>query len=242
MLAKEQVQVFPQVTGKIVKKLVEEGQWIEKGTPLVEIDRDIVGYEFERAKVESPISGTVGKIFLDEGASVAPQVPIALVFKIGSVKVMADVAEKDISKIRRGAIAKVSVDAYSAQTFKGTVTKISPMVDLMSRTASVEITVANPGHKLKPGMFANVELVVGSRKDVAHLPQTAVLEEFGEEKKYAFVIENNKAVRREVKTGLISGDLIEIKTGIEPGELVVVKGQHYLKENEEVEIVKGGSQ
>src|SRR3989338_7439409 len=79
--------VYPKVSGKIIEKVKEEGSAIAKGEPILYIDRDEIGLKFEKAPVESPLAGTVGRIYVDMGTNVTAQTPVALVANMDSVKI-----------------------------------------------------------------------------------------------------------------------------------------------------------
>ena len=232
-----QVQVFAEVPGKLIRYTVNEGDRVNKDQVIALIVRSITGMEFEPVRVKSPISGIVGKLFLDQGSAVAPQIPVAMVVRMDKVKAVFNVGEKDLAKVRKGIVAEIRVDTYPKEVFKGTVTRISPIIDPMSRSATCEATIPNPKHKLKPGMFAEVDLLVEIHKSTILLPREAVIQDLEKGTFYLFVVKNGKAIKREVEIGLTSKDTIEIKAGINQEDKIIIKGQHYLKGEEEVEIV-----
>src|SRR3989338_5898415 len=150
--ALEEVVVYPKVSGKIIEKVKKDGSEVEKGDAIFYIDRDEVGLKFEKAPVESPLDGVVGRIYVDVGANVTPQTPVALIVYMDKVKIDLSIPEKYIPQVLLGQNAAIIVDAY-AEKFKGVVTKISPVLDIDTRSAPAEITVNNKGHRLKSGMF-----------------------------------------------------------------------------------------
>jgi RND family efflux transporter MFP subunit len=115
---------------------------------------------------------------------------------------------------------------------------ISPTLRAMSRTASVEITIDNSSHRLKPGMFARVTLPVEVHENAILVRRSAVIEDKTSGEKYLFTVKGDIATRRTVKTGFVKSDVIEILSGVEPGEKVVVSGQNYLEDSERVNVVK----
>jgi multidrug resistance efflux pump len=119
----------------------EDGSPIKIGEVIAYIDRDEVGLKFEKAPVESPLSGTVGRIYVDIGSSVTAQTAIAYVVSMDNVKTNLNIPEIYLPKINVGQAAEVFIDAYPDEKFIGIVTKVSPVVDLDTRTAPVEITI-----------------------------------------------------------------------------------------------------
>lgn len=236
----EQVTVFSEVPGKLLRYTVQEGDWIEKGKILGLVDRAVTAMEFEEVKLKSPISGIVGRLYLDKGSTISPQTPVAMVAKMDRVRISFAIAEKDITKVIKGQRAQIRVDAYPGKIFSGKVSRITPVCDSMTRTFPGEIIVANPQHKLKPGMFAEVNIVVETHRNTLLLPREAVLEDRLRNIFYLFVVKDNKAVKKEIEIGLTKNDIVEIESGLKLEEKVIVAGQHYLKGGEKVKIVRGG--
>ncbi|MBU1997910.1 MAG: efflux RND transporter periplasmic adaptor subunit, partial [Candidatus Omnitrophica bacterium] len=156
--AKNEVLVYPKVTGKIVEKLKVEGDKVAKVEVIVYIDRDEVGLKFNKAPVESPLTGVIGKMYVDIGSQVSSQTPVAMVLDMDTVKINLDIPEKYIPKIYVGQEARITVDAYPDRDFSGKITQISPLVNQENRAAPIEITIENPEHLLKSGMFVRTTL------------------------------------------------------------------------------------
>lgn len=226
--AREEAQVYPKVSGKILEKVREEGARVAKGDVLAYVDRDEVGFTYEKAPVESPLAGYVGRVYVDRGASVTLQTPVALVVDIEAVEVALDVPEKFIAKVKLEQDAELTVDAWPGEIFHGKVTKISPVIDLETRTAPVEIAIANPGYRLKPGMFARVRLVLDERKNVPVIIKEAVLGK--DPDMYVYVANGGIARLRNVRLGLREGNDCEVTAGLSAGDRVVVMGQQRLRE------------
>ncbi len=226
--AREEAKVYPKVSGKILEKIREEGAAVAKGEVIASIDRDEVGFTFAKAPVESPLSGLVGRVYTDLGASVTPQTPIALVVDITAVELALDVPEKFIAQVGLDQAAELTLDAWPGETFTGKVTKISPVIDLDTRTAPVEITIPNPGYRLKPGMFARVQLALEERKNVPIIRKEAI--QGRPPDAYVYVISNQTAQLRPVRLGLQEGSNFEVTQGVATGELVVIMGQQRLRD------------
>ena len=236
----ETVTLMSKIPGKIDSFLVKEGDIVKKDDVLVLIDRDIEGMKYEKASIKSPINGTVIKKFLDEGSQVEPSVspmmriPVIMVANIDTVKVLGNVSEKYLGKLKEGAEARVKVDAYPDEVFLGEVTRIAPLVDLTTRTAEVEIEISNEGHRLKPGMFARVSLILEKKENALVVPIKAVLN--GNNRKFVFVINNKAAHKKEVKTGIYQKDSLEIVEGLKEGDWVITEGNYGLKDGALVKI------
>ena len=224
--AQEEALIYPKVAGKIIAKVKDEGNRVAKGDVIAYIDRDEVGFTYEKAPVESSLSGFVGRMYVDRGTSVTPQTPVAMVVDIEAVELALDVPEKFLAQVKLGQTAELTVDSSPGETFFGKVTKISPVIDLETRTAPVEITIANPGYRLKPGMFARVCLVLEERPSVPVIMKEAILGK--EPDTYVYVVNSNTAHLRNVRMGIREGSDYEILEGLKLGERVVIMGQQRL--------------
>lgn len=224
--AREEARVYPNVSGNIMKKVLDEGARVKKGDIIAYIDRDEVGFTFKKAPVESPLTGYIGRMYVNLGTSVTPLTPIAMVIEIDAVELILNVPEKFIVQVKLGQTAEFTVDAWPQETFIGKVTKISPVIDLDTRTAPVEITIPNPGHRLKPGMFARVKLVLKERNKVPVVMKEAVLGK--DPDTYVYVISDGIAHLRNVRLGIREGADYEVTKGLKPEERVVIMGQQRL--------------
>ena len=234
--AKERIEVYPRVNGKIIKKNVMEGDRIKKGQIIALIDRDEPGFKFEPAPIDSLLAGIVGRVYVDLGTRVTPQTPVALIVDMDQVKVKINVVERELPKIKIGQEAQIKVDAYPEETFVGKVWKISPVVDIESRTAPIEILISNPNHLLKPGMFASVRIIVKEYNQVPVIKRDTIVRE--DSGSYVFLIEDNKAHKRKIQLGLNQADMIEVTSGLTGGETIVITGQQGLRNGMSVEVIE----
>ena len=234
-----EVDVYTRVSGKLIKKIKEEGDSVEKGEIVALIDRDEPALGFTKAEVKSPIEGTVIRYYVDVGDSVIPQEPmpqepVLNIAYMDKVKIVVNVGEKDIAKLRKGEKVRVSVDAYPEENFLGRVVKVAPAVDPRSRKLKVELEIENKDHRLKPGMFADVEIIYNEHSNVLVVPRIAVLEKEG--RTILFTVDDDSAKLREVKTGISDEEKIEIVEGLSEGESVVIEGNYGLTDGAKVEV------
>ena len=176
--------------------------------------------------LNSPIAGTVIERNATVGASVGTDANLFKIIDLSRVWIDANVFEKDLARVRMGQEVKVNLPALPGSTYTGRVILIDSVVDPETRTIKVRTEVANPDSRLKPDMFANVEIVTDLNRSAISVPQTAVLNDGG--KTVVFVAEGNGYQKREVHTGIQNGDRLEIVEGLSPGEKVVVKGNYLL--------------
>jgi membrane fusion protein (multidrug efflux system) len=235
--AKDEASVVSKVPGKLVEYAVNEGDLVQKGQAIANIDRDETGLKFELAKVESPLAGVVGRILLDKGAAVEPNKDaLAIIVDMEEMIVRLNIPEQDIPYIKKTLKAVVKVDAYPLEEFPGEVSRVSEMVDPQTRTLPIEIRILNKEHKLKSGMFARIKIIAAELKGVLVLHQDAIIQEMGE--KFVFLVKNNIADKRKVVLGKRDDGKIEILEGVREGDEVIVFGQQGLKDGASVAVSK----
>jgi len=176
--------------------------------------------------LNSPIDGTVVERNATIGATVGPDANVFKIIDTSRVWVDANVFEKDLSRVRVGQGVKLSVTAFPGTTFSGRVIFINTVVDPDSRTVKVRTEVPNPDGRLKPEMFANIEIVTDVKGAAISIPQSAVLDDNG--KNIVFVADGNTYTQRQVQLGIKNGDRVEIIDGLNSGDKVVTKGNYLL--------------
>jgi len=238
--AQDEVGVYPKVSGKLAEYKVNEGDKVNKGDVVALIDRDETGLQYELAQVLSPLTGIVGRTYLDKGATVSSgagssaATALAMVVNMDKMVVKVNAPEADIPYIKRGLSADILVDAYGCEKFNGVISKVSEVVDAATRTLPFEITINNADHRLKSGMFARISVVAGNLANRLVLPQDALVQEVGID--YVFIVQGDKAKKQPVTLGVKEDSKIEIVEGIRAGDEVIVFGQQGLKDGADIEI------
>ncbi len=176
----------------------------------------------------SPIDGIVVERSATIGATVGADASVFKIIDSSSVWIDANVFEKDLERVKFGQGATASVPAVPGTLYSGKVIFVSSVVDPETRTIKVRMEVSNRDGRLKPDMFANVQIITKSERSAISVPQTAVLNDGGQS--ILFVQGAGGYERRVVTVGIQSGDRIEIRDGVKPGEKVVVKGNYLLLE------------
>jgi cobalt-zinc-cadmium efflux system membrane fusion protein len=186
-----------------------------------------------RMPIHAPISGTVTERTITNGQFVGNDSNALLtIADLSTVWVQADIFERDLHRIAAGLKADVTTAAYPRDHFSAQVARIGTVVDAQTRTAKMRFVVANPGLRLKPGMFTTAELQVPTESPGAlTLPMKAVFVENGHS--YAYV-ESGRGifVRRELETQPSSGDRVRVSRGLAPSDRVVSDGVLLLRARE----------
>ncbi len=178
--------------------------------------------------VRAPFGGTLIAGEVRQGEVVQVGTDFFTIANLSKLWVIADVFEHDVPLIREGIQGEVVVAPYPAEIFPGRLTTIYDMVDAKSRTIKTRFEVENRQAKLKPEMFAtvNVHALFGGKS--LKVPSLSVMDNKGE--KYVFVIVNDTTFEeRTVKVGFETQMYTEILEGLKSGERVVTKGTFYLK-------------
>lgn len=182
--------------------------------------------------VVSPVDGFVGRRNLDQGAFAGANTVILQVVDISTVRLVSNLVEKDFKRITQGVVAEIEVDAFPGEQFSGTVSRVAPVFDAATRTASMEIEVPNPGFRLKPGMFARVRLTAEQKSGALTIPRAAVVDSEG--RRGVFVPEGQTAKFQPVRTGLQDNDRVEILEGLTDGQRVITTGALALREGDRI--------
>ena len=182
--------------------------------------------------IVSPVDGFVGKRNLDPGAFVSQNSPVGSVVDIRFVRLVVNLVEKDIRRVAAGMTADVGVDAYPGEIFKGKVARVAPVLDPATRTAQMEVEVPNTDFRLKPGMYARVQITVDHREGALVVPRNSVVDIEG--KRGVFLASDSKAQFREVTLGLQEAELVEVLAGLGEGEKVVTTGAAGLKDGDTI--------
>ncbi len=182
--------------------------------------------------IVSPVNGFVGRRNLDQGAFAGANTVILQVVDIGTVRMVSNLVEKDFKRITQGVQALVEVDAFPGEQFAGVVSRVAPVFDAATRTASMEIEVPNPGYRLKPGMYARVRLTAQRKSDALTVPRTAVVDSEG--RRGVFLPNGQSAKFQPVQTGLQDNDRVEIVEGLTDGQRVITTGALALREGDRI--------
>jgi RND family efflux transporter, MFP subunit len=176
--------------------------------------------------LNSPISGTVIERNATIGATVGSDTNLFKIIDISRVWIDANVFEKDLERVRGGQEVKVSVPAFPGASFSGRVILVNSVVDPDTRTVKVRTEVPNADGRLKPEMFANVQIITDLHKTTTSIPQSALLNDG--DKTVVFIAEGSGYKKQQVSVGLQSNDRVEIVSGLNAGDKVVVKGNYLL--------------
>jgi RND family efflux transporter MFP subunit len=189
--------------------------------------------------ITSPVTGFVSKRTVDPGAFVGQNAPIVEVVDVSIVRLVANIVEKDLRQLKVGDMAHVEVDAFPGEEFPGRIARISPILDPATRTAPIEIEIANPKSRLRPGMYARVTITVDAKKETLVVPITAMVD-LGGRRGVFTPLADNTAAFRVVQVGVETADAAEILTGLQEGDRVITTGAAALRDGDRIQPPGGG--
>ena len=173
-------------------------------------------------RIVSPISGEVERKLYNPGGWVDANVLLYKLVDNSRLELETNVASSEIARLAEGQKIRFSVAAFPTEEFAASIRTISAAVQLQNRSVAVRATVPNPGGKLKAGMFVKGRVITGMKPVAVVVPSDAVWRRVGQPP-FVYVVEQNRARRREVRLGLEQPQAIEIAAGLKAGEVVVAE-------------------
>ncbi|TVR53764.1 MAG: efflux RND transporter periplasmic adaptor subunit [Spirochaetaceae bacterium] len=231
------VDVFPTAAGELIEIRVAVGDRVRRDDVIARVDPSRPGQVFSPSAIGSPIAGTVTRLSARVGAQVTQQAPIARIATTDELQLTTFVPERFVQGVAVGQTATVRLDAYPTADFAARITRLSPVIDPQTRTLETTLTLTTRDARVRPGMFARVELVLNERPDALTVPQPAVVRRDG--RPHVFVVSaDDRAELRPVTTGIESAGRIELVSGVSVGERVVTRGQNLLDAGTPVRVVE----
>ena len=189
----------------------------------------------ENTVLVSPVNGVVTARNFDNGDMASGA--ILTVMQIQPVKVLVNVSESDFTKVKIGMSVDVNVEVYGDEVFKGKVSLIHPTIDPATRTFVTEINIPNTDSRIRPGMFARVNIDFGNVNRVV-VPDLAVVKRSGSGDRFVYVYKDGKVSFNQVQLGRHIDKTYELISGVENGAEVVIAGQSRLKDGASVKIAE----
>lgn len=202
---------------------------------------DELRINFDNTSITSPVNGFVGRRNVDPGAWASNNTPVVSVVDISSVRLVANVVEKDLRLVSVGDPARVQVDAFPGETFSGRIARVAPVLDPTTRTAEIEIEVPNGDFRLKPGMYARMGVTIETRKNATLVPKSSVVDYDSKRGVFTMTAEN-KAKFLPIETGLEDAQRVEVRAGLTTADTLVTSGASSLRDNDTLVVAGQGGQ
>lgn len=197
---------------------------------------DVIRAVIAKKTIRAPFAGRLGIRLVNLGQILKEGDAIATLQTLDPIYVNFSLPQQNLAQVSAGSVIRLRSDVAMNEVFAGTVTAVNPDVDPVTRNVRIQATLANPGEKLRPGMFANVEVVLPSTDNVLSIPATSVLyAPFGDS---VFIVTEGKdaqgkpaqVLRQQfVRLGESRGDFVVVEDGLKDGETVVTSGVFKLR-------------
>ncbi|HEY5658545.1 MAG TPA: efflux RND transporter periplasmic adaptor subunit [Myxococcota bacterium] len=195
---------------------------------------DLARLELDRTRIRAPFDGAVGERLVDIGQRVEQSTELARVDAIDRLQLEFGITDEGLSFARPGMKVYARVRPYPEEKFEGEVFFVSPTLDPRNRRIWIKAWIANADHRLRPGLFANVDLELRRIENALAVPESAV--SVDRQGPYVWQVDGEGvATRRAVELGLREGGLVEVVRGLTAGASVVSAGAHKVVEGEKVQ-------
>jgi membrane fusion protein, multidrug efflux system len=219
---------------------LEQLQDLRTQAAMAEAALNTAEFNWNYAAIVAPRDGTVLRRLAEERELVAAGAPVLVVgAQDKGFIVRTGLADREIVQVRLGDVAQVHLDALPDATLSGKITEVASAADGSSGMFRIEVTLDPTNLPLKSGLVAKLSVVpssatAGSR---VYVPIGAIVEGDGRTARL-FVLDQDKARRRDVEVAFIEGDSVAIVSGVEAGEQVITDGAQYLEDGEQVALAE----
>lgn len=211
-------------------------KWVEVQSQVAQAEAQyrLMEKQVKDCRLLAPVSGVIGSGVKSAGESALPAEPVVRILNIDRVKVRFSLPEQEMSQLRSGAHALISVVAWGGETFHSHSLTKGVEGDLMTHTYTVYAQVNNPGHKLLPGMVADVTFSSSNTSPQITVPARCVGQN-PSGKQFVWVVAGGKAHQQKVKVGESRGNRLVITEGLKEGDKVITEGYQKVGEGSPVE-------
>lgn len=219
-------RVATMLEGRVLKLNFDINDSVKTGDVLGLVETpELLGKSLE---IKAPIDGVVIERSQVVGELVGKGMPIYTISDPTALWVLAEIKEGDLGEVRVGQKAVFRVLAYPDREFSGKVVRLGNRLEEVSHTLEVRIETRNPDGRLKPGMFADIQITTAVFSNVPLIPNMAV--QWDDDRQIVFVaLGNNKFEKRVVRLGREGGRRVQVLSGLKVGEWVVTEGSFLLK-------------
>ena len=224
-----------------IKSLYEDGGLSRSDFEAAELGYKVRKTNYQNVEentiLRSPVTGYVTARNFDVGDMFAMSAPLFTVQQVVPVKLLVGISESEYTKVKKGDVVTLTVDAIPGKTFRGKIDRLYPVIDAATHTFKAEVVVPNQDKVLRPGMYARVTVNFGTRNSVL-VPDKALVKQEGTGTRFIYVLQEDGTVKYlPVKPGRHIGTEYEITEGLQDGWKVVIKGQSALRDGVKVNVL-----
>ena len=208
---------------------------LEYNLQAAKAQRDLAKLQLTESEIRSPIDGVIAKRHVKAGNMIKEFEPLFYVVHQDELHGIVHLPEQQLSNLELNQNAIITSNLSSTQTAVASVIRISPVVDAESGTFKVTLLLPNSQNRFKAGMFTRAELQYDTHDNVTVVPYSALV---NQDNNYAiYTINSGKAHLKDVQIGYQQNGLVEIVKGVNQGDEIVIRGQHNLKDQSDVEVI-----
>lgn len=224
----------------VARQAVEDAM-IQRDVALAQLEQAEATYEsiqlqLEKVHLVAPVSGVVMQDPPVPGTQVNASTPVVTLAALDPIEVHFHVPEREIGRLYVGQPFTLTLDAFPGETFHGEIVSLGTSIDQQTRTLLVRGQVANHDLRLRPGMFARVELLMARAEQVLAVPREALLARSSGY--YVYVVEDGRARSRPIELGIQGIQRVQVLSGLAEGDVVITVGQQRLREGQPVRVVQ----
>ncbi len=231
---------FQRIARLLKDKSASQSDYDEARATLDQASAQVAAQEalIEKKEIRAPFSGKLGIRQVDLGEYLPPGAPIVPLEALDPIYADFSLPERELSRVEVGQTVEVRVQAFPGETFTGKISASNPGVDTGTRSLRLRATLGNPHERLRPGMFAEVRVLLPSREAVLTIPRTAVTYNPYGDSVFLVLEQDGQLIvqRRQVDTGPARGERVVVRTGLQMGDRVVSAGQVKLRNGQAIVI------
>ena len=196
---------------------------------------ELAELDYKYTSIRTPIAGVVAERLIKVGNMVLPNQSVFRVAGLNPLIAVLHVPERQLGKLCVGQPAALSIDAMGSEPVTGRIKRISPVIDPATGTVKVTVEARDPSGRLRPGMFARIQIIYDVHANAVKAPKDAIITE--DRENAVFVVRESMAYRLSIETGYINTTHVEVLAGLKAGDTVVTTGKGSLKDSTKVQIV-----
>jgi RND family efflux transporter MFP subunit len=214
------VKLFQEINTKIEKAELEAARSkIRQVEQSIQSTRTLITETY----IRSPLTGVVASKNMEAGEIVKNDSIIFIIMDISKVYLSLNINEKESRQISKGQDVTFTADAFPDEKFSGSVSRITPVLDVKTRTMEIKVQVPNPGQRLLPGMFARAKITLGKKANAIIAPLSSLITKENNSGE-VYIVKKGLVFKQKVELGKESGNAVEIVKGLQEGDIIVSAG------------------
>lgn len=200
-------------------------------------DLESAEIKLEKMKIDIPISGVIVDMpNYTPNSRINQGSPLATIMNYSRMYVDVNLPENTMTEVKKGQRVEITNYNLPNDTLSGTISEISPAIDVNTRTYLAKVRFNNPRLLIRPGMFVKILINVDQKKNILAIPKEVIISD--QRGKRVFVVQDNTAIERIIETGIESENMIEVVSGLDENERLIVKGYETLRDKSKVKVLR----